>query len=84
MAIQRLPGAESAMRTYEKFARRSGWGIPIRVSAPATMDTAKLRWQFLAFGSLPRRREIVHDKRQPEVEEVQLPFPFSYNGIQQW
>jgi len=47
------------------------------------MDTAKLRWHFFAFGSLLRRKEIVHDTRQLEIEEVRFCFPFSCNGMQQ-
>ena len=58
-------------------------GVPITVSAPATMDTAKLRWHFFAFGSLLRRKEIVHDERQLEIEEVRFSLSFSCNGMQQ-
>jgi len=60
-------------------------GDDVQESPPRQpMDTAKLRRHFLAFGSLPRRKEIEQDTRQPEIDEVQFPSPFSCNGMQQW
>jgi len=39
---------------------------------------------FLAFGSLLQRREIVHDTRQLQIDEIRFSFPFRCNGMPQW